>query len=298
VTGLRKRIGIIINRSKPKALQFAGELLQALRKRDADVVLEPAAAEELGLPGFGLPVEEFPGRVDLVFVLGGDGTLLGVARRFADHRLPILGFNVGNLGFLTEAEPDDLDTAVDRVLAGDYMIESRLMLLAEVIRDGAVVERGTALNDVGIVKGAFGRMITCEVRMDGMDLGTYSGDGLIVSTPTGSTAYSLSCGGPIVYPGIQTLLLTPICPHTLTSRPMVLPAEAELEVRPSSVHREMCVSIDGQIGYALHEGDLVRVRRSPFPALLIKWQDRSFFEVVRRKLQGEGVDASRVGGKR
>ncbi|WP_124727218.1 NAD(+)/NADH kinase [Staphylospora marina] len=286
---MKKRIGIILNLGKPRAIRFARDLLEALEKRRVDVVLEPEAGQALDVPDRCLFVEEFPGRVDLVFVLGGDGTLLGVARRLAAHRIPILGFNVGNLGFLSEAEPDDLESVIDRVLAGDYMIESRLMLKAEVVRDGETLELGNALNDVGIAKGSFGRMITCHVKLDGMKLGSYSGDGLIVSTPTGSTAYSLSCGGPIVYPGIRAILLTPICPHTLTSRPMVLPAEGVLEIRPSAVHREMGVTIDGQAGFPLREGDVVRVSRSPFPALLIKWHDRSFFEVVRRKLQGESV---------
>lgn len=254
-------------------------------------------AREIGRDEIGVPLDDFPEHVNLVFVLGGDGTLLGVARRFAEHRLPILGFNVGNLGFLSEAEPEDLSMAVDRVMTGDYYVEERLMLDAEVIRNGQVIEKGTALNDVGIAKGSFRRMITCTVKMSGMFLGSYSGDGLIVSTPTGSTAYSLSCGGPIVYPGIQALLLTPICPHTLTSRPMVLPADAVLEITVSASHHDMGITIDGQMGYPLQEGDIVRVKRSAFPALLIKWQERSFFEVVRRKLQGESVDVKRVGGK-
>jgi NAD+ kinase len=293
-----KTIGITINKSKPKALQVAEELISLLKQKGAAVYLEPEIAIELKQPDWGLPLNQFWTKVELVFVLGGDGTLLGVARQLAEHRLPILGFNVGQLGFLSEAEPEDLSMAVDRVLAGDYFVEERLMLEAEVVRNGRVVEKGIALNDVGVAKGSFGRMITCTTYMDGMMLGTYSGDGLIVSTPTGSTAYSLSCGGPIVHPSIQqVLLLTPICPHTLTSRPMVLPAEGVLEIRVSAVHREMGMTIDGQVGYCLKEGDIVRVKRSPFPTLLIKWQERSFFEVVRQKLQGESSDVSRVGGK-
>ncbi|MFC7440972.1 NAD(+)/NADH kinase [Laceyella putida] len=291
-----KTIGITVNQSKPKGVQVAEQLVHLLEKRKAKVVVDAALATQLKRPDLGLELEHFADHVQLVFVLGGDGTLLGMARRFAEAQLPILGFNLGQLGFLSEAEPDDLSMAVDRVLKGDYFIEQRLMLKAEVLRDGAVIETGTALNDIGIAKGSFGRMIQCTAYMDGMFLGTYSGDGLIVSTPTGSTAYSLSCGGPIVHPGIQVLLLTPICPHTLTSRPMVLPAEAVLEIHVSAVHHEMGITIDGQIGYCLKEGDVVRVKRSRTPAHLIKWQDRSFFEVVRKKLQGESVD-SRVGGK-
>lgn len=293
---LLKTIGITANQSKSKSVQVAERLVHLLEERGAEVLVDNALAMRLERPDLGLELERFTERVQLVFVLGGDGTLLGVARRFAAAGLPILGFNLGQLGFLSEAEPDDLSMAVDRVLNEDYTIEQRLMIEAEVLRGNEVVETGIALNDIGISKGSFGRMIQCTAYMDGMFLGTYSGDGLIVSTPTGSTAYSLSCGGPIVYPGIQVLLLTPICPHTLTSRPMVLPAEAVLEIHVSAVHREMAITIDGQIGYCLKEGDVVRVKRSRTPAHLIKWQDRSFFEVVRKKLQGESVD-SRVGGK-
>lgn len=293
---LLKTIGITINRDKPKAPTITRQLLQLLEQKGSTVYVEPETAVQLERPELGLALERFPYEVDLIFVLGGDGTLLGVARQFAAFHLPILGINVGHLGFLSESEPHDLSTAVDRVLAGDYYIEERLMLEAELVRHGQVVEKGIALNDVGIAKGSFGRMITCTVWMDGMFLGSFSGDGLIVSTPTGSTAYSLSCGGPIVYPGIQTLLLTPICPHTLTSRPMVLPAEATIEIQVTATHHEMGITIDGQLGYGLKTGDHVRVRRSPHNTLLIKWQERSFFEVVRKKLQGEGIDESRVGG--
>ncbi|RMB04100.1 NAD+ kinase [Thermoactinomyces vulgaris] len=292
-----KTIGIKVNRSKPKAFAVAEKMKRELEKRGVDVCFEPDIAADLGYPDLGLPLEEFANRVELVFVLGGDGTLLGVARQLARYQIPILGFNLGNLGFLSEAETGGLSEAIERVLSGDYVIECRLMLEAEVIRNGRVIETGVALNDVGIAKGSFGRMITCTAYMDGNFLGTYTGDGVIISTPTGSTAYSLSCGGPIVYPGIRALLLTPICSHTLTSRPMVLPSESVIDIHVSAVHREMGITIDGQIGYCLKEGDIVRVKRYKHSALLIKWQDRSFFEVVRQKLQGESVDVSRVGGE-
>jgi NAD+ kinase len=282
-----KRIGITINASKPKARELVGKLLQLLEEKGATVYLESEVALQQARPEIGLSLAEFARKIDLVFVLGGDGTLLGVARQFAPFHLPLLGINVGYLGFLSEAESEHLSTTVERILAGDYCIEKRLMLETELIRAGEVMERGVALNDVGIAKGSFGRMITCKVSMDGMYLATYAGDGLIVSTPTGSTAYSLSCGGPIVYPGIQILLLTPICPHTLTSRPMVLPAASVLEIQVSAVHHEIGMTIDGQLGYVLETGDRVKVQRSKYHTLLVKWQERSFFEVVRKKLQKE-----------
>lgn len=292
-----KKIGIAINPDKTEAKRVALKLIEKLEEKDTHIYLDSHLAKEIGRKELGVSLHDFPKYVELVFVLGGDGTLLGMARRFARFRLPILGFNVGNLGFLSEAEPEDLSMAVDRVISGDYVIEERLMVEAEVIRDGQTIQKGVALNDIGIAKGSFGRMISCTVKMNGMFLGSYSGDGLIVSTPTGSTAYSLSCGGPIVYPEIQALLLTPICPHTLTSRPMVLPANSVLELKVSASHLDMGITIDGQIGYPLQNGDIVRVKKSEYPALLIKWQERSFFEVVRRKLQGKSLDVKRAGGK-
>ncbi|MDR6224639.1 NAD(+)/NADH kinase [Desmospora profundinema] len=280
-------IGILVNKGKPKARVVLKELILLLEERGAGVLLEPETAASLDRNELALPVNEFPGRVNLVFVLGGDGTLLGVARQLATQQIPILGFNLGHLGFLSEAEPDSLSSAVDRVLSGDYTIEHRLMLDAEVVRDGRTLEKSVALNDVGIAKGSFSRMITSTVFMDGDYLGTYSGDGMIVSTPTGSTAYSLSCGGPIVWPGVPCILLTPICPHTLTSRPMVLPAECVLEIKVSATHRDLGLTIDGQLGYRLKVDDIIRVRASRSVTSLIKWKERTFFEVVRKKLQGE-----------
>lgn len=283
-------VGILINPSKPKAHEVAHELLELLEEKRVTVYMEPEVSAKLQRTEIALAKERFSEFVDLVFVIGGDGTLLGAARQFAQYDLPILGINVGYLGFLSEAEPENLSSAVDRVINGDYYIEKRLMLDAEVLRRGKVIECGIALNDIGIAKGSFNRMVNCSVHMDGVYVGSYSGDGVILSTPTGSTAYSLSCGGPIVSPDIQTILLTPICPHTLTSRPMILPAESELMVEISAQHTEIGVTFDGQLRYALESEDVVRVKRSVHYTLLVKWRERSFFEVVRKKLQGEGVN--------
>ncbi|SMO40359.1 NAD(+)/NADH kinase [Melghirimyces algeriensis] len=293
-----KRFGILVNKGKPKARVVMKELVHLLEKRRMVVKLEPEVAAEIQRNDLALSIERFPEVVDIVFVLGGDGTLLGVARRFSAFDIPILGFNLGHLGFLSEAEPDSLAIAVDRILSGDFYIEKRLMLDAEVVRNGKVLEKSVALNDVGIAKGSFSRMITGTVFMDGMFLGTYSGDGLIVSTPTGSTAYSLSCGGPIVWPGVQSILLTPICPHTLTARPMVLPSDCTLEIRVSATHRDIGLTIDGQLGYRLRVDDIIRVAASKNITSLIKWKERDFFEVIRKKLQGEPDEGSGLEGKK
>lgn len=284
-----------VNLDKKKAETVLLQLIQLLQEKGVQVYIEPSVAEKTGLHELALPIERYPEFVKIVFVIGGDGTLLGIARQIAPFQIPILGFNVGNLGFLSEAEPHDLSDAVDRVISQDYYIEKRMMLQAELVRDGRVIEQGIALNDVGIAKGSFSRMINCTVSMDGNCIGHYSGDGVILSTPTGSTAYSLSCGGPIAWPELKTILFTPICPHTLTSRPMVLPAASILEVQVSAIHQEMGLTIDGQLGYPLQSEDIIRIQTSTFETHLIKWQERSFFQVVRKKLYGEIVD-DKMGG--
>jgi NAD+ kinase len=279
-----KTIGIIANQTKLNAISVTKKLVGLLEQKGATVHLDTELSKVLNQEDKGLPIADFPHHVNYVFVLGGDGTLLGVARKLAGSRIPILGINLGYLGFLSEAEPEDLSASVDRILTGQYCVEQRLMLDTKVIRGEEIVNQGTALNDVGIAKGSFNRMITCTVQMDGDYIGSYSGDGVIVSTPTGSTAYSLSCGGPIVWPDLECILLTPICPHTLTSRPMVLPANSILDIEVTATHREIGLTIDGQEGFTLERGDIVRLRQSSSHTYLIKWKERSFFEVIRKKL--------------
>lgn len=280
-----KTIGIMANQTKPTAVEVAKTLIALIHEKGAAVYIDKDLADTIGQQALGIPLEDFPKHVDYAFVLGGDGTLLGVARKLAGSQIPILGINLGYLGFLSEAEPADLSASVDRILAGDYCVEQRLMLVAEVIRGQERIKRGIALNDIGIAKGSFRRMITCTVHMDGSYVGTYSGDGVIVSTPTGSTAYSLSCGGPIVWPGLECILLTPICPHTLASRPSVLPPTSTLDIEVAANHNEIGVTIDGQEGFTLEQGDIVRISKSPCSTQLIKWKERTFFEVIRKKLQ-------------
>ncbi|UFJ42903.1 NAD(+)/NADH kinase [Brevibacillus humidisoli] len=282
-----KRIGIIANRGKPEARIVARELLHLLEEKGAEVVLDESIAHILGRPDLACPVEQFRERAELLCVLGGDGTLLGIARQLAGHALPILGINLGTLGFLSEAEPDNLQTAAESLLAGAYRIEQRMMLEATLLRKGEPLATYTAMNDIGIAKGSFCRIIQCAVYLDDQYVATFSGDGVIVSSPTGSTAYSLSAGGPIVAPNVDMLLLTPVAPHSLTARPMVFSADQMIRVEVDAVHQEMGLSIDGQFGYRLEGGDVICVKRSPHATPLIKWNDGSFFEVIRKKLQGE-----------
>jgi NAD+ kinase len=284
------RIGIVANLRKPHVTNVATSIVRLVEQRGATVSVQDRLAALIGRDDLALPLESYPGKVDIVFVLGGDGTLLGVARRLAAHRIPLLGINLGHLGFLSESEPEDMEEAVSRVLKGNYYLEKRLMIEADVLRNGKRLKKYIALNDVNIGKGALGRMVTLQVYVDDMYLDQYVGDGLIVSTPTGSTAYSLSCGGPIVSPQINVILITPICPHTLSARPVVVSDEQQIRIEVSATHSDVGISIDGQEGMRLEDGDRVVVRESSHFTTLVKWRERGFFDVLRAKLSGNGAD--------
>lgn len=280
-----KTIGLAVNHSKVKADEITARLIELIEKYGSRLVLDEESAAKADRADLALPLDRFAEEAELLFVLGGDGTMLGFARQFARAGLPILGINIGHLGFLSEAEPKDLENAVKRVLDGEYCLENRLMLEARVVRNGeTVMESLTALNDIGIARDSFGKMVTCKVFVDDMYVDQYTGDGLLISTPTGSTAYSLSCGGPIVSPHIEVILLTPICAHTLHARPMVIAANQEVRVEVSASHPELVLSLDGQIFEKLEQNDVVHVRQAPYKTTLIKWHDREFYDVLRQKL--------------
>lgn len=283
------RVGLAINRGKPKAIIVAKELIPLLESKGIDVFVEPRVAKYVDREDIALPFEQFHQHVDLLFVFGGDGTILGIAREIAPYDIPILGINLGKLGFLSEAEPEDLPEMIQNFIEQDYQIESRMMIEAGLYRNGELVESWTALNDIGIAKGSYSRMITCKVVLHNRTLNTFYGDGLIISSPTGSTAYSMSAGGPIVAPNLDAILLTPVCPHSLTARPIILSADEEIAIEVSATHQEIGLSIDGQIGIQLEIFDQIRIRRSPFRTKFIKWKDRTFFDVIKNKFH-QGVD--------
>ncbi len=261
--------------------------MHLLEEKDVQVILEESIASKLGRPDLAVPLQAFGERAELVCVLGGDGTLLGIARTLAGHSLPILGINLGTLGFLSEAEPDNLRQAVDNLLSGKYYVEQRSMLDAKLIRRGEVLAEFTAMNDIGIAKGAFCRIIQCTVYIDETYVATVNGDGVIVSSPTGSTAYSLAAGGPIVAPNVNMLLLTPVAPHSLTARPIVFSGEQMIRIDVDAKHKEIGLSIDGQLGYALEGGDQIFIQKSRYSTPLVKWKTGSFFATIRTKLHGE-----------
>ncbi|MGI9951552.1 NAD(+)/NADH kinase [Moorellaceae bacterium AZ2] len=281
-----QRIALIANHSKPQVYGVALNLMDWLEKRGVEPLVLSSTAEKLGCPGRGIPAEELV-KADCVLSLGGDGTLLQAARLVAEMGIPILGVNLGHLGFLTEIELSELFPSLERLLGGDFSIEERMMLSTCLWRDGRKAFF-TALNDVVITKGAFSRMLRLEVYVGEAYLDTYPADGLIVSSPTGSTAYSLSAGGPLVSPELQVMIITPICPHTLYARPLVVRGDREIRVKVYAAGAEVMLTVDGQQGVHLNHGDEVITSKAGVPARLIRLQGRSFYSLVREKLREGG----------
>ncbi|NNL68086.1 MAG: NAD(+)/NADH kinase [Myxococcales bacterium] len=275
-------VGLCVKVNHPEAGGTVRGLSKWLAARRLTVLLDEDAGELIGSAG--RPREVIAEEADLLVVLGGDGTLLSVARASGERAVPILGVNLGTLGFLTEVTHDELYAALERVLAGDARIESRMRLAVTAERAGESLGRWLALNDSVITAQALARMLDIEASVEGRKLTTYHADGLIAATPTGSTAYSLSVGGPIVDPAMDAIVLSPISPHTLTQRPLVLPGDREIEIRPSARAGGLQLTIDGQEGARLQEGDVVRVTRSDHPALLVCSPFRTRFDILRKKL--------------
>jgi NAD+ kinase len=224
----------------------------------------------------------------MIIVLGGDGTLLSVARLVRDYEIPILGVNLGGLGFLTEIPLEELYRVLERVVQGDFITDERVVLSAAVIRRGERMTEFTVLNDAVVNKGALARIIDLETTINGEYLTTFKSDGLIISTPTGSTAYNLSAGGPIVYPSLHCIIITPICPHTLTNRPIMIPDDVEIRATLKTKQQEVILTLDGQQGFILEFEDVVEVRKAEGRILLIKSPYRHYFELLREKLKWGG----------
>jgi NAD+ kinase len=286
-----QKVGIVAKQGLAASDQLA-RLAIWLRERRLDVVFETDAARLAGAAGQGsaaMSREELACVVDLVIVLGGDGTLLAMAARVATagRDIPIFGVNFGSLGFLTEIRIDELYSSLERVLEGAADFDVRAVLNAEAERDGEIFDTCTVLNDVVFTKGALSRMIELSVSVSGGFVTRVKADGLIVASATGSTAYNLSAGGPIVHPDVDALVLTPIAPHTLTHRPVVIPGGSIVEVTPhvNGSTDETFVTYDGQTGYPLRPGDIVRVRKSERTLRLVKVPSRSYFQLLREKLK-------------
>ncbi len=278
------RIGIVVKANKPEAVSLAKELAEWLNGREIQVYVD----EEIGAPiphSLSCPRREMSRWVSLLIVLGGDGTLLSAVRAIGGENIPILGVNLGGLGFLTEITLDELYPVLEQILAGRMETESRMKLNATVLRRGERVGSYCVLNDVVITKSALARIIDLRTDVNGIYVATYRGDGVIVSTPTGSTAYSLAAGGPIVYPSMDSILITPICPHTLTNRPLLVPDRSTVELVLESEESDVRLTFDGQVGFALQPRDQVIVTKAREQVFFIKPPDKDYFQILRTKFK-------------
>jgi NAD+ kinase len=279
------RVGIVAKPGATEARDVILQLLEWLAARGLSAVLEKDTAAIVPSANVGSVVKpELPAQVELVVVLGGDGTLLSMARAVGDLGVPLLGVNLGGLGFLTATTLDEMLPALEAFLAGRMAVDERMMLTARVVRNGQRLCEYAALNDVVITKSAMSRIIDLAVSVEGQHATGYRADGLIISTPTGSTAYSLSAGGPILFPTMDALVLTPICSHTLTNRPIVLPGVHRVEVMLLA-DQEVMVTVDGQVGVNLRERDTVEVVKAAARIRLLRFPQKDFFSVLRTKLK-------------
>jgi NAD+ kinase len=279
-----RSIGLCLKPDQPQLGVVVRELQKWLRDHGVEVLLGREAAQATGQEG--MARRELAEHVDLVVVRGGDGTLLAVARAVGERSVPILGVNLGTLGFLAEISQDELFPTLEDVLADRFRVETRMRLDVRVEHGDRQLGRYLALNDAVIAKTALSRMIDLETWTDDVEVTTYHGDGLIVATPTGSSAYSLSAGGPLLLPGIGAIVLTPICPHALTQRPIVLPASCRVEIKISDTRgSEVHLTVDGQVGRQLRDGDRVTLCASEAPLQMLVPPDRNRFEVMRNKLR-------------
>jgi len=278
-----KKIHIVCKRKKHDAIKIAEDIIR-LYGNEVDIFVDEESARHLNYPKT-LELEHVGEEADLIIVLGGDGTLLAVARQLKGKEVPILGVNLGGLGFLTEISVEELQLMLKRILSGNYKTSRRMMLDVGVIRDGNTIFNLPVLNDAVITKDALARIIDIEVYVNNVYLTTYKADGLIFSTPTGSTGYSLSAGGPILYPSLKNVIITPICPHMLTNRPLILSEDVVMKAILKSQNERVVLTIDGQIGFPLEYKDEVVAKKSPYSVNLIKSFSRGYFEILREKLK-------------
>ncbi|MCI5064686.1 NAD(+)/NADH kinase [bacterium] len=283
----QKTIGLVARIGVPEVVPYAQQIVEWCRREGHDVVGSPATEEFCGL-SCDRTVEEYEiaSVADPIVTLGGDGTLIGVARQARENTPVLLGVNFGTLGFLTEIAPEEALSVLQAVVAGDAALARREMLLAEVIRDGEVKFSCQAVNEALVQKGTRDRLLTLDVTADEQRVIELKGDGIIVSTPTGSTAYSLAAGGSIVAPSLSVVLLSPVCPHSLTARPLILSGDTTIAVKvPEDYEGEVFLLVDGQESFELHPRDAVKVSRSPHAVTFVPSSTKSYFDILRTKLR-------------
>lgn len=281
------KIGIITKHSDPRAMSATRELCAWLVAREVTVTVTEEIACKAEIPhdhARRLPQEQVPEDQELVIVVGGDGTFIAAARALGTRRVPLLGINMGRLGFLTEITSTSMFASLEQILDGHFMVESRTTLEVWVMREGEEVLRHRVLNDVVLHKGHLARMMEFEAFVDGQFVFSSRADGLIVATPTGSTAYALSAGGPIIHPALDAILLVPICPHTLTNRPIAIPGKGVISITLAADHADRLITLDGQTGFLLSDQDSIRIRQSEHPLLVAHAPGRNYYDILRNKL--------------
>jgi len=278
-----KKIHIVCKKKKGDAIKLAQHIIDEFGK-DNDIYLDEESARILDYKKQ-VEVEHIGEDASFIIVLGGDGTLLSVSRHGRGNDVPILGINLGSLGFLTESSVEELPAMLNAVIKGTYDVSRRIMIDVSVNREKEKVFEFTILNDAVITKDALARIIDIETYVNDDYLATFRGDGLILSTPTGSTGYSLSAGGPILYPSLKNIIVTPICPHTLTNRPIILPENTTIRAILLSRDERVVLTLDGQIGFPLEYGDEVIIKQSSRIVNLIKSSSKGYFEILRTKLK-------------
>ena len=284
-----KTVGVVVKPNHDEAWTTACELSEWLRERGIALVGEPRTqqesfdAEECGMKA--VDDDTFAAEADLMVVLGGDGTMISTARLVGDSDTLVLGINYGSLGYLTDFRIEEMFPALEAIFRGEYEVDRRVMLHAEHWRGDEMLATGRVLNDVVINKTALARIIEIDVSLNDLFVNSFRADGLIVSTPTGSTAYNLSAGGPIIFPSMNAIVLTPICPFTLTNRPIVIPDDARIELKLEKENEGVALTLDGQIGYTMNARDRVVIRKSRTTFNLVQPPNRNYFDVLRNKLQ-------------
>jgi len=280
-----RAVGIISKPRKEDLCAIVPPLAEWLKQRNLDVLYDEETASCIGGTASGVSRAELGRRADLAVVLGGDGTLLAAARALGDHDIPLLAINLGGLGFLTSFPREELYPALELALAGNFRISERVLLDSSLERGGSVIARHHALNDVVVNKAAMARILDLDLYFDGSYACSYKADGIIFATPTGSTAYSLSAGGPIVHPQVGAFVVTPICPHALSNRPLVVPDHMTIELIVASGHEDAFLTIDGQVGVQLRDADKIAVTKARNKLKLVRPPDKIYFEILRAKLK-------------
>lgn len=284
------RIGVVVKPHQPEALATLCELTEWVTARGIALVGGPAVdreriEHETGCVIEVIAEEELPRKVDLILVLGGDGTMIATARMLGDSEVPVIGVNYGGLGYLAEFRIEELFTALESILAGDYKLEKRVVLAVELRRGDELITSNRVLNDVVMNKSALARIIQIETYLNEQFVNSFRADGLIVSTPTGSTAYNLSAGGPIIFPTMNAVVITPICPFTLSNRPIVVPDDSVIEVRLMTEKEDVALTLDGQVGFPIQAHDRVVIRKSNTTFNLVQPKNRNYFDLLRDKLR-------------